>query len=116
MPESADISRAALADQLVRFLAGELTADAFRDYLADCDAAIRAGGLERSLSGPVGALALALLEQAEGVRPEADMRSSLAAIAHTLAGDRAPRKPRARIPRPPARKPGPPPAGRRRRH
>jgi hypothetical protein len=87
---------------LTRYLDAEITADELRAYLAACDSAIEAGEADRALSGPVGAAVLVLMELDEGVRPPADVRSTLESAVRALTGAPAPR-PRPRrnpIPRP----------------
>jgi hypothetical protein len=97
-----DFSAEAVAAAVRRYLADEISAEAMREYLSECDAAIRAGAADRGLSRPVGAAALVLMEQAEGVRPPADVRSTLQAVERSLMGvtSQAPRRARAPIPRP----------------
>jgi hypothetical protein len=91
-----------VAAALTRYLDAEITADELRAYLTACDSAIEAGEADRRLSGPVGAAVLVLMELDEGVRPPADVRSTLESALRALSGEGAPR-PRPRrnpIPRP----------------
>jgi hypothetical protein len=85
-----DFSSEGVRTAITRYLDGAATGEELRGYLAACDAAIDAGRADRQLSGPVGRAALALMEQDEGVRPPADVRSALTAIVRTLAGEPPP--------------------------
>jgi hypothetical protein len=87
---------------ILRYLDEEMSGDELRAYLSACDAAIEAGAADRRLSGPVGAAALVLLELEEGVRPPADVRSTLESAVRTLAGESTsrPTPQRNPIPRP----------------
>lgn len=87
---------------LRRYLDAEVTAGELRAYLTACDAAIETGEADRRLSGPVGTVVLVLMELDEGVRPPADVRSTLESALRALSDERPPRvrPPRNPIPRP----------------
>ncbi len=80
-----DTDSATLATAIRRYLDGELTAEALRDELAEREAALRvAPEPATALSRAVATAALVIMEQQEGVRPPADVRSALAAVARSL--------------------------------
>lgn len=93
----------AVAHALRRYLDGDATADDLGAYLSACDDAIRAAAADPRLSGPVGTAMLIIMEQAEGVRPPADVRSALLAVEHSLSPATVRRRPTSRAPIPPPR-------------
>lgn len=97
-----EITAVQVAAAVRRYLDGESSVDDLRATLAACDAALRAGAADPGLSGPVGAALLTIMEQDEGVRPPADVRSALAAVERALTPAPPARAtgPRAPIPRP----------------
>lgn len=93
----------AVTRMIDRYLEGEATADQLRDFLAECDAAIEAGRAGPVFSRPIAMAMLALIEAGEGVRPEADVRSTLLAVQRALTGRAPPpaRPKRRPLPKPP---------------
>ncbi len=108
MSDAADLAAA-----IRRYLAGELPVETLRDDLAAREPALRAAP-NPVLSRAVATAALVIMEQEEGVRPPADVRSALAAVAQSLEdGPRARPRPITGVPPRPKGK-RPPPGGRRR--
>lgn len=84
---NSDFSRAGLVTALRAYLDAAASLDDLRAYLEACDAALQAGAADPALSGPVGAALLTMMEQDEGVRPPADVRSTLEAALRGLTDD-----------------------------